>query len=182
MWKRALSSIVLASAAALPAQAQDWDFSYTGFHWLEADLFNPTLTETGHFSGSDANGNGVLELGELSQFSWSSVSYLGGGGCGSGITCTLEQFSYTNTGQLNFRTSWYSVGGDNSSQAGTIAWDRSWFISSGSWGSATTTYLWTPETRFAISPQPVPEPSGGLMLLLGVAGLAGWRRLRSSLK
>jgi hypothetical protein len=183
MWSRTLCGILLAIAANLPAQAEEnfRTFSYTGFYWVEGDTFLPGLAEAGYFRGQDSNHDGVLALDELSEFQLSQIDYLQGFGgyCGQGIYCTLEQFSYTSQGQLDFTTRWHlSDENGTYSEVGMIAGSHFWYNASGAWGSSTSTYRWTDATRFDIMPPPVPEPSSGLMLLLGILGLGALKPVR----
>lgn len=186
MWRKSLSGIILALAAAAPAQADTlWNFSYTGFYSVQTGVFEPRWVESGHFRGEDVNLDGILSRSELTEFRWSFLDYLPGTGgyCGNGFFCELQQFSYTMDGQLNFSTHWrYSdESPGRGSESGTVAGSEIWHASIGPGGSSLSRTLWTSATRFDITPPPVPEPAGGPMLLLGMLGLAAakaWQVLR----
>lgn len=185
MWKYLLSMLLAASACLIaPAQAQTqptWTFSYTGFQDADTMQFNPNYRIDGFFSGSDTNGDGWLERGELTRFYWNSYSYFENPytGC-NGAWCRLDDFYYNlHTGQLSFDAqSHYS---DIATLSSTRTVSGLSIISHGETGYWPPFYIsdsmwqWTGQTQFAISPPPVDEPP---MLALLPAGLLAAALLR----
>ena len=205
MLSKLLCGAILASSAA-GALAQTWDFSYTGFTFLGANRqqFLPDATINGSFSGTDRNGDGVIAANELSSFVvhsfWNNDTEFTRCARDANVysACSLDAFSFGPKDDLAFKVRW--SGGDN-------GYNASWYggIETGTWetvntsyttpgNSAATTYaaawLWSDQTRLAISAAPVPEPSQASLALAGLLalGLAGlplkpllrWRPRRSS--
>lgn len=184
MFKRMMCTLAL-GAVFSPASAQDfWQFSYTGFWDSQSSQFQPQWSENGNFAGTDGNANGLLELSELTRFSWESVEYFPVFGMPACMLmdCELEDFSYNlSTGQLNFRSEWTYSDEASYSHSSTDTGDRIYFYGY-TWMNPGSSYskLWTDQTVFSVSPAPVPEPAAMPMLLagLGVLGVAARRRRR----
>jgi hypothetical protein len=179
MYKRLLSSAALALAFAVPVHAQTlWEFSYTGFS--DGQTFHPDYQMSGSFLGDDANHDGVLQQSELQSFIWGGIGFAVNGDhyCGS-MQCELNNFSYSLDGRLDFSTAWSYSDGHSYSAGSTIAGN---YTSSGGWAGdgpvVMNNLYWTEQTRFEITPPPVPEPGSAAMLGVGLLGMAGLRRLR----
>ena len=69
------AGLLLASTFA-HAQTSHWAFSYTGFYDQEAAVFLPDMRIDGSFTGVDANGDGVLERGELTSLLVDAKDYV----------------------------------------------------------------------------------------------------------
>lgn len=174
---------IAASACALNAQAEPTfhQFSYTGFYHQESATFLPEMGIGGSFVGEDLDGNGVIERPELTSFMLSGDEYVGT--CGEYTICGVFNFSYISGGKLYFESSWHmdwdgSIDVDGGFGSGrTTVGERtaSWWSSS--WSSGSATYLWTDQTRFAITP--VPEPMTYAMLGVGLAVVGLSRRRRA---
>jgi len=190
-----LACIAPALAHAAPTT---WNFSYTGFdttlrqvdNWAGTDVtttgFRADATVAGSFTGADNNGNGLIELSELTGFTLGRDDYFGCAPSGDMVayTCSIDRFSFDPAGTLDVKTSVVNYG--------EVYWSRGIDFTAGSayneydqgrYTSQALTYAWTGQTRFAAVAAPVPEPAGAGMaaagvLLLGVTACA--RRSRSS--
>jgi hypothetical protein len=180
-------SFVLACASQ-PAWAQTgWTFSYTGFLLHETGEFQPGYRLDGSFRGTDTNADGVLSRDELTMFVWGDYNYfeVEGRGC-TGSWCELKSFSYDlDKRQLSFAADWhYSDEALYVSTETVTGLSHIWYQARGyprMDEESTYTYRWTDQTRFAISPPPVPEPAmpallAGGLVLFGAARLRGLRR------
>ncbi len=181
-----LMCMAMLGALVVPASAQTfWQFGYTGFLYSKTNQFDPEHTEGGFFAGSDTNGNGLLEQAELTRFAWQQVLYVDVNNrwqeCMM-MECSLDGFRYDlRSGQLDFTSEWSYHDEMAYSTSTTIIGDRVYFYGSvGGGEGGSYTWLWTDQTRFNISPAPVPEPGQSPMLLagLGVLGLTARRRRR----
>lgn len=186
MLKKLMCILVLGTVAASAPAETVWDFSYKGFFNSQSNQFEPLWTENGLFAGADGNGNGLLELQELTRFEWSGgtvvVEYIVPFECPFN-QCKLESFSYNlRTGQLNFSSEWTYSDEIMYNTSRTVAGDRiSLFVSVGDGVPVYGERLWTAETSFNIIPAPVPEPSTALMLAVGIGTLGfSARRIRRS--
>jgi hypothetical protein len=196
MWKRVLPVLFAAIASVgLPAQAQTdpnpaWTFSYTGFLDMDSMRFEPGYQLDGFFRGSDADGDGLLELGELSTFYWAYYSYFENPytGC-NGASCRLDDFRYDlRTGQLSFDAqSHYSDEASISTVHTVAGLSITWHGETGyrpPFSTFDSAWQWTDQTRFAISPPPVDEaPALALLppglLLLGALARRSTRQRRA---
>lgn len=187
MSKRVLAACAaICTGIALPAAAQDfWQFSYTGFLVKETGRFEPATRFDGSFRGSDANHDGALELGELETFWWNGYSYFESAYTGCyGAYCSLKAFRYDlGTGQLSFDAEWsYSDEAAYSKTTTITGLSHTFYGETGypaPTNGSTTTYLWTDQTRFAISPPPVDEPPALALLPAGLLLMGVLRRRRA---
>lgn len=183
---RRLIPALFAAVLLAPAQAQDfWSFSYTGFLVEDENRFDPTYRLDGSFDGEDADGDGVLELEELTGFWYEDLDFFARPerGC-YGARCELKQFTYElDGGRLFFETDYgYSDEASISSNR-TIAGLSHYMYSETGFRPpffvSTETWLWTDQTRFAITAPPVSEPALVMLLPAGLALLAGAGAARS---
>lgn len=183
---RRLFPALLAAGLLAPAQAQDfWSFSYTGFLLEEQGRFDPAYQLDGSFDGEDTDGDGVLELEELTSFWYESGNFFARpeGGC-YGMRCELKQFTYELDGGRLFFDADYGYSDEASiSSNRTIAGLSHYSYSETGFrppfSISTQTWLWTDQTRFAITPPPpVSEPAFAMLLPAGLVLLAGLRRQR----
>jgi hypothetical protein len=177
MFKRYLWGAALALAFAFPVHAQTlWEFSYTGFS--DGQTFHPDRQFSGLFIGEDADHDGVLQQSELQRFYWDGIAYaLNGEDYCDSLRCELKSFSYSLDGRLDFSAAWRYSDEHSYSSGSTIAGN---YTGSGGWAGdgpvGSTTWYWTEQTRFEITPPPVPEPGSAAMLGVGLLGVACWRR------
>ncbi|WP_161783250.1 PEP-CTERM sorting domain-containing protein [Massilia sp. BSC265] len=195
MRKILLLSLLAASACVAQAAPTSWDFSYTGLFVTRsytstgpeprndyAEGFEPDARITGSFSGEDRNGNGIIDIGELTGFQVHGRDYFP---CMEAPSpygrCGISSFSYVPGGELGFFAGWggydeYYSGWSGSVRSGVSARDYSY----GHFYESTTSWYWTDQTRFDIVQLPVPEPASGAMAAAGLALLAGlrWRHKR----
>lgn len=185
MWKRHVRSAVLAAAvfpSLAQAQAQPvsrWSFEYTGFE--KNGLFVADHRVAGSFTGSDDDGDGVIERAEIGRFLWdgfyfdpNDTSFC------SPYRCILEDFSYSLDGKLAFTFEWIYSDEMAYSTARTTAGDSIYsygYVGDGA--SDSITWNWTDQTRFTINPPPVPEPDRYLLFAAGLLGVGAWRAARS---
>ena len=187
MSKRVLAvCAAICTSLALPATAQDfWQFSYTGFRIQETGQFDPGIRFDGSFRGSDADHDGALELGELETFWWNGYSYFESPYTGCyGARCALKAFRYElGSGQLSFDAEWSYSDEAAYSKTTTITGVSHTFYGETGYpaptNGSTTTYLWTDQTRFAISPPPVDEPPALALLPAGLLLMCVLRRRRT---
>jgi len=181
MMRRFLAAAACAACLA-SAQAADndtWTFSYTGFIDAAGGQFDPGKTLTGSFAGVDANADGSITLFELESLKLNGSEYLGCGGPPMNYEhrCEVASFSYGLGGALTFSARWWGNDEYASSWGGsTVTGDRTTEYSYGYSASYSNTWLWSPQTKFAIA-GPVPEPAAPAMLLggLGLVVLAARR-------
>ncbi|AVR99133.1 hypothetical protein C9I28_10455 [Pseudoduganella armeniaca] len=168
-------------ASAAPAESF-WTYRYTGFLNADTQQFDAGATWGGYFRGTDRNADGIIQKAELSEFRWNYTTaeiwsdreycYMYNG-------CYLDQFSYdTRSGKLNFDFDAYIVDEHYSSSIDVVAGQAYQSKYSGSSSREIDTWHWTAQTRFEITPAPVPEPATVWMLGagLGALGLAARRR------
>lgn len=188
-----LLALLAGSAWAAHAEPVNRAFTYTGFyasqtttHRFEGTThtegFLPDAQITGAFSGNDEDGDGILELDELSSLVADDTQYLW---CVQNPSpygrCSIGHFSYDLGSQaLSFAGSWNGNDEFFSGWGGAISTGASaTFYSYSDFAESTRTYTWTDATRLSFTqlPPPVPEPAMGAMALGGLVLLA-WRRRR----
>ena len=208
--KSLFSTVVLPAAvllaAALPgstpahAQPVHWTFSYTGFQDQEAGAFRPELVLSGAFSGDDANGDGVLERGELQSLRVGDLDYVAcAAASNASYHCGADSFLFSPAQGLSFSLgAWGSdpegwVGGGHLIESGKLRHDYQFNPG----GSSEQHLLWTGATLLQLAPvlamatdagasadvprtnaAAVPEPATWTMFALGLAGVGFWTRRR----
>jgi len=172
---------VLVALACGVAQAADrtWTFSYTGFYNQDTQLFDPTFSIAGSFTGEDRNGDGSIDGTELASFWVDTTEYVGCGSVNSPYyNCGMDHFWYKN-GSLQFNTTVSSQDPEGIVSHGQVIQAGSSVYSylSAPFGSSESTMKWTNRTQFALQ-SPVPEADAYAMLLTGLAclGLVARRR------
>lgn len=176
MWKKVLCAAALGAAAAAASAETVWEFSYTGFLNRETNTFNPSLRFSGTFAGTDGDGNGELDITELTHFSWDDKLYVDRGGrpCGPS-QCELHRFSYDlRLGQLNFASEWAYADEASRTSGSTVAGSQLSFFGYTPGGTIESNLLWTRDTRFVIDPPPIPEPATVTMLGIGLAAVGAY--------
>jgi hypothetical protein len=172
--------ILLLAAASTCAHADTWQFKYKGFLDVESGSFDPTLVLQGSFEGSDADGDGIIELAELTQLRAGGRQFMG---CDeeNHVHCSIESFSYSLTGNLSFqsRYMWHDEFSMSSTLYVRTGQDVWYGRTSNDGSSSSERWLWTDQTLFAITPAPVPEPATYAMLGFG-ALLLGARQLQAN--
>lgn len=175
-----IGSLLAASVTLTHAETtapSRWEFSWTGFY-MEADYrFRPDLNYTGTFGGVDANHNGVIELGELTELKIDGVDYATCSG-----QCGVKSFSYAPGGELNFvagKTERWGTppGPDWSEQKVEFNTDVGVLVTGAREMSTEYDgrYFTTDTVKTITQLAPVPEPEtyamlgAGLLLLAGVA-------------
>lgn len=175
------AALLLGSAAA-HAQSAHWTFSYIGFYDQEAALFMPDLRIDGSFAGNDANGDGVLEGGELTSLMLGNIDYVA---CASGSNayyhCGAERFHFSTTDGLSFSLGEYASDPEGWRGGGYLVTtgDMSYQYSFDPYSSSEHHLRWTEGTTLRMV-SAVPEAPAWAMLLagLGVCGLGA--RVRKS--
>ncbi|QGZ37823.1 putative secreted protein with PEP-CTERM sorting signal [Pseudoduganella flava] len=181
MLKTTLCAVGLCIAAgAASALETRWTFRYTGFENAETGQFVADWNYRGTFVGEDIDANGVLQQSELMSFSVDEFpDLMDPRACNPNRFCTLTGFSYDlHRGQLSFRANIVYEDEISYSSYTMVAGDRVSFGGYSPWGSTSVTWLWTDQTRFEISPPPVPEPAAAWLLGadLVAVGIAARRR------
>ncbi|MFP5392301.1 MAG: PEP-CTERM sorting domain-containing protein [Gammaproteobacteria bacterium] len=183
MLKKAVACALLLGAAMGGAQAADqtWTFTWTGFDYIEGGywghapaVWQPEKTLSTEFSGSDLDGNGLIELGELSKLNiktangwWQILPCVAGGDCEAefelGPNNLLDiHMKYRHSGEFDYYESWYHIGntfGARYTSTGSIQWEDN--------------FRWTPNTTLTVVAAPVPEPAEWAMFGAGAALLGG---------
>lgn len=172
MIKSLTALTVLTLAGVAPCVAQSWSFTVHDLHGRseEYDFFTGEITHrdlgigeiTGSFSGTDANGNGLIEGNELSALTifGSSVLPVDPDDPFSSAT-EIHAFSYSPAGGLIINADWYRqrfVSGQGytyASPSGYAVW-----------------WDWLPQTSVTVAA--VPEPEALLLALAGL-GIVGTR-------
>ncbi|WEF31095.1 PEPxxWA-CTERM sorting domain-containing protein [Pseudoduganella chitinolytica] len=190
--KLAIAGMLVGSLAvsAAASAANTWQFSYVGFLDEENWIFAQDYTISGSFTGNDGNNDGVIELGEITQFVLNGTDYLA---CASG-----SPFNYCGTDRFR-----YELGGALDFSAGTAMSDPEGYHGGGYVVRAgieeysyrntpyshtrSGAYLWTEDTKFSIRSMSsggvtpaVPEPGTWVMILTGLALVGGVARRRKS--
>lgn len=184
--QRPLLCAALALGCACAHGETTWTFTYTGFYLEEEQRFVPDMQLGGWFTGSDANGNGIIELPELTSLVIPNlnipVNLLA---CGyeypMDFQCTVDRFSYSEQDGLDLRSISTSSNRDNGlGQRDDVTtgelWQRTVFVSrTGYWDDRH--WQWTEQTTLNVVSS-VPEPGQYGMLALGLGGIAGMAWLR----
>lgn len=176
---RHLCAAVLAAACVAVQAGETWTFTYTGFHDTGADVFVPGRQLHGSFTGTDGNGNGILEQFELTALILNDKDFIA---CAPDSNayyhCGAEAFSYSLAGGLSFKAGEY--GSDPEGWVGGghyyISGDGEYTYSYRPGHDERRAWLWTDRTVFAIAP-PSPEPETWAMLAAGLLVL-GWTARR----
>jgi MYXO-CTERM domain-containing protein len=172
------------------AQTVHWAFSYSGFYDQEAAAFLPAAHIDGSFTGVDANGDGVLERGELTSLLVDSKDYVAcAASSNAAYHCDADSFRFSPGSGLSFSVSesssdpegWY--GGGHVVTTGQMQYDYQF----NPYASSEHHLLWTDGTTLAMSSvlpdttsvPAVPEAPAWIMLLAGVGGIGVWRKRRA---
>lgn len=156
------------------AGAADWRFRFQGFLDGDTGIFLPDVRLEGNFSGNDGDGNGVIDMDELTGFTLAGHEYVHPN-CSdpsSGFYCNLDAFSYRLNGRMTFDATeaYYDVIGYANRYR---AEDRIVSIVYGFGGEEyTRVQYWTSQTTFTITPPLVPEPSMASLAVIGLIALA----------
>jgi hypothetical protein len=98
-----VATALMFGSALAHAQSAHWTFTYTGFYDQEAAVFLPDMQIAGSFTGTDANADGVLDLGELNSLTIGSMDYIA---CASGSNayyhCGADRFTFSPNQGLSF--------------------------------------------------------------------------------
>lgn len=179
-------ALLLASTLA-HAQAAHWAFSYTGFYDQEAGAFLPDMHIDGSFSGVDANGDGVLERGELTSLLVDTKDYVAcAASTNANYHCDADSFTFSAESGLAFSVSEYSsdpeglYGGGHFVTTGQMVYDYQF----NPYANSEHHLAWTDGTVLTMasalpgstSVPAVPEAPAWMMLLAGVGGIGLWRR------
>lgn len=175
VFRCALRSLLASALAAGAAQAGTWQFTYRGFYEPATSSFLPGYTIAGEFSGNDADRDGIIEVGELTEFVEKGVDFLH---ClpGGDVACSVDAFSFdTATRALHYSGGYYYSDEFIQSSTTTVTGDRHIERYHSPGRDFYQLVTWTDETTLTITP--VPEPS---MAMMGSAGLLllAWRRRR----
>lgn len=179
--KRSLLGAGLALiCAAAHCQPTTWDFTYTGFYSDERQAFVPDAVLSGSFVGSDQNANGIIEKQELSALFLPNrnvpVNLLQcGHDAGIFYECSLDSFSFSAQGGLNFTGSHNSFDENNGyTESASVRTGDTWVSSYGSvrtGDSHSMNWHWTSETALNVVSS-VPEPGQVWLLALGLGIVA----------
>lgn len=177
-----LFSVCSTCAHAEVAAPSQWQFSWTGFS-IWPDINYPNLTFNGTFSGNDANHDGKIELGELSELTIGDNTLTNCGNSASYI-CSIDAFSYVLGGKLNLNAThktYFGLPGTDgwSSKSITyIAGNTIQVVDNAQHFYSEVDYMFTPDTVVSIIPvlAPVPEPGSLAMLMAGVFMLSSTLR------
>jgi MYXO-CTERM domain-containing protein len=176
------TALLLGSALA-HAQSAHWTFSYTGFYDQEAAVFLPDVQIAGSFTGTDLDGDGLLEREELNSLTIGSMDYVA---CAAGSNayyhCGADSFTFSPERGLSFSLGEYGGDPEGLNSGGHL-------VESGklSYDYQITPYstfehhlAWTGNTvlnMVSASPvTPVPEAPAWAMLAAGLGAVGLWRR------
>jgi MYXO-CTERM domain-containing protein len=178
-----VATALMFGSALAHAQSAHWTFTYTGFYDQEAAVFLPDMQIAGSFTGTDANADGVLDLGELNSLTIGSMDYIA---CASGSNayyhCGADRFTFSPNQGLSFSLGEYGSdpegwrGGGHFVESGKMRYDYDFDPRT----STEHHLLWTDATSLTMlsaSPvSPVPEAPAWAMLAAGLGAVALWRR------
>jgi len=157
---------LLLSCAAAHVQATptpiSWTFSYTGFYDQDAGAFRPELALSGSFSGSDADGDGLLEREELATLRIGDTDYVAcRSASNASYSCGADSFQFSSGGGLSFSLGAFGsdpegwVGGGYLIESGNMRHDYQYNP-----GGSEDHYLyWTRNTRLQLAPMAVALPN-----------------------
>jgi len=182
MLKKIIISGILAASTALahadaPAPTR-WEFSWSGFYSSWDGNFHPDFNYTGTFGGVDANHDGVISRGEVTELNIRGIDYANCQG-----NCSLTWFSYELGGRLDFSAAGRQYFDVPPHWVYTdVEYEAGAYIHYISYGAALRDewmYYFTPETVQTITLlTPVTEPDSFAMLGAGLLMLAGLARSR----
>jgi hypothetical protein len=192
MFKTVAFAGLLAASCVANAATSTWNFAFTGFFDDRTGAFDQDYKMSGSFTGSDANGDGVIGMEEISNLFVNGTDYLGcAGSSTSYYQCGTQSFAYRVGGELSFVAGVTGTdpegytGGAHYFQTGDREWSYRYTPSS----YTETSYRWTQDTKFAISSgitsgaevPAVPEPGTWAMLATGLllVSAAGTRARRN---
>jgi hypothetical protein len=174
---------LLLSCAATHVQATpapiSWTFSYTGFYDQDARAFRPELALSGSFSGSDADGDGLLERDELATLRIGDTDYVAcRAASNASYSCGADSFLFSPVGGLSFSLGAFGsdpegwVGGGYLIESGNMRHDYQYNP-----GGSEDHYLyWTRSTRLQLAPVAVavavPNAKAGLSATLTAASMS----------
>lgn len=172
--KHFVPAALLFASVAAHAQSSHWTFSYTGFYDREAAVFLPDMTLSGTFSGSDANGDGVLERDELGSLTIGTTDYVAcAAGSNATYHCGADSFRFAPDSGLSFSVGEYGsdpegwVGSGHIVTTGDSIFDYQFNPNA----SSEHHFDWTGATTLSVL-SAVPEPASYAMLAVGLAGMA----------
>jgi MYXO-CTERM domain-containing protein len=179
------ATALLFGSALAQAQSAHWTFTYTGFYDQEAAAFLPGLQITGSFTGTDLDGDGLLEREELASLTIGSMDYVA---CAAGSNayyhCGAESFAFSPGRGLSFSVGEYGSdpegwnSGGHLLESGKLSYD--YRITP--YNTAEHHLLWTEHTLLnmvsASAVTPVPEAPTWAMLAAGLGAVGLWRRRR----
>jgi len=171
-----LLSCATAHALATPTPVS-WTFSYTGFYDQDAGAFRPELALSGSFSGSDADGDGLLEHGELATLLIGGTDYVAcRSASNASYSCGADSFLFSPGGGLSFSLGAFGsdpegwVGGGHLIESGNMRHDYAFNP-----GGSEDHYLyWTRSTRLQLAPMTaaLPNAKSGLLATVGAASMS----------
>jgi hypothetical protein len=177
---------LLLSCTLAQAQSADWTFSYTGFYDREAALFLPGAQLQGSFTGTDANGDGVLERGELTSLIVGGTDYIACAGTSSAYAyCGADSFRFSKTAGLAFAVGQYGsdsegwVSGGHLITSGQMDYTYHYDPST----SSEHHLLWTGATQLTLTDNSTLGSVGAIQLgaLPAVPEAPGWAMLLGGL-
>ena len=177
------ATALLLGTALAHAESTHWTFTYTGFYDQEAAAFVPDMQIAGSFTGTDANADGVLDIGELNSLTIGSMDYIA---CGTKSNayyhCGADRFAFSPAGGLSFSVGEYGSdpeglhSGGHLIESGKLRYD----YQITPYNTAEHHLLWTGDTALnmlSASPvSPVPEAPAWAMLAAGIGAVSVWRR------
>lgn len=176
MKKLLTTGALLLGCAAAHADPVSWGFSFAGFYDQEANLFLTDEVISGSFKGDDMNGNGLLEIGELTTLVVGELDYIAcAANSNAYYQCGATAFSFSPDAGLSFSVGSYGndpegwVGGGKLITVG----DMHYAYEYNPMATNERHLRWTSDTTLTIMSQ-APEPGTWAMLGVGLLGI-GWR-------